>query len=183
MKTTLPNMILVGGSHRKAGKTELMTRLIEKTRALFPLVCLKICCHDPNDPHDQHTDELIDDYWLIEEEPSGNPLKSSDRLYAAGASRVYRLITAPDTLQEGFQDFLQSLNPGEMVLVESNSIREYVQPGLFLFIRKEDPAPEKLSSRKYHHLADYTLSYIQGTFSPGLAEITLPEAFYQPQLS
>lgn len=173
MQKELKNMIIVGGSHRQCGKTETASHIIKKLSTKNEVSCLKISCHDINESRDTKADFMIDDYWLVKEEPSEGT-KSTDKMYAAGAKAVYRLIVTPENISEGFDVFLETIDPGSIVVCESNSIREHIKPALFVFIELKSNEREKNSSAKVKKYADIIIKNDEGSFSPSPEKIKIP---------
>ena len=170
----LNNMIIVGGSHRQSGKTEIACHIIKKLVKKGPVVCLKVCCHDANDARDIKADFMLDDYWLVKEEPSEGT-KSTDKMYAIGASAVYRLIVMKEALPEAFQLFLDEEKQDKMVVCESNSLRELVEPAMFVFVDKKSDEKEKNSSSRVRQYADVIIENDGTKFSPSPEKIKIPD--------
>jgi hypothetical protein len=173
MQTELNNMILIGGSHRQSGKTDIACHIIEKTIKSGPIVCLKVCCHDANDARDTKADLMLDDFWLVKEEPQEGT-KSTDRMYASGAQVVYRLIVMRETLEEGLQLFLETIGENKIIICESNSLRDLVKPFLFIFVDKITAEKEKNSSSRVRQYADVIIENNKGTFNPAIEKIKVP---------
>lgn len=174
MENKLKNMIIVGGSHRQSGKTDVACQIIKKLVKKGSVVCLKVCCHDPSDARDLKADFTLDDYWLVKEEPSEGT-KSTDKMYAIGASAVYRLIVMKDALQEAFKLFLEEVEQDKMVVCESNSLRELVEPAMFVFVDKKSEDKEKYSSARVRKFADVIIKNDGVKLSPSPEKIKIPD--------
>lgn len=167
-------MIIIGGSHRQSGKTDIACHIIKKLMKKGPVVCLKVCCHDINDSRDIKADFMLDDFWLVKEEPQEGT-KSTDRMYASGANVVYRLIVMRETLEEGFELFLQTVGDKQMIVCESNAISDLIKPALFVFIEKKSEEKEKNSSARVKKFADIIIENDGEKFKPGLEKIKVPD--------
>lgn len=174
MEQELKKMIIIGGSHRQSGKTDVACHIIKKLMKKGPVICLKVCSHDPNDLRDTKADFMLDDYWLVKEEPSEGT-KSTDKMYASGAKAVYRLIAMKEALNEAFELFLEEVGTESVVVCESNSLREIVKPALFVFVQKKTDEKEKNSSARVRQFADIIIENTGEQFKPGLQKIEIPD--------
>ncbi|MBS4013303.1 MAG: hypothetical protein KGZ97_06015 [Bacteroidetes bacterium] len=174
MRKEFDNMIVIGGSHRQSGKTDVACHIIKKLMKSGPVICLKVCCHDINDSRDTKADFMLDDYWMVKEEPQEGT-KSTDKMYAAGARAVYRLIVMRETLEEGFNLFLEAIGDKQMVVCESNSIIDIIKPASFIFISKQSEEKEKNSSSRVRKFADIIVENDGEKFKPALDKIKLPD--------
>ncbi|WP_275255051.1 hypothetical protein, partial [Klebsiella pneumoniae] len=70
-------------------------------------------------------------YELVEEQETiGN--KDIMKLLAAGCQKVFLLKVFQENLAEAIQQFLKAVPAQALIICESNSLRNVVQPGLFL---------------------------------------------------
>lgn len=174
MQREMNNLIIVGGSHRQCGKTEIASNIIKRLSKKGAVICLKISCHDVNESRDTKADFMIDDYWLVKEEPSEGT-KSTDKMYIAGARVVYRLIVTRENLEEGFETFIDTVGDNHMIVCESNSLREIAKPALFVFINLKTEEKEKNSSARVKQFADIIIENDGGSFNPKPEKIKIPD--------
>src|SRR5699024_2956550 len=95
-------------------------------------------------------------YELIEEENvRGN--KDTMQLLRSGAMQVFLLKAFEDSLKEGFYEFLKQIPKDALIICESNTLRKYVKPGLFIMMenRKKKMKP---TAQMVYDLADKVLT-------------------------
>ena len=73
--------------------------------------------------------------YCITDEVNAPADKDTARLLAAGASKVFWLRTLKTHLHEGFSALLERVEPDSMLVCESNSLRQVVEPGIFLMVK------------------------------------------------
>ena len=161
-------MLLLGAAGRNAGKTLFACRLIEQLRKKSRVVALKVstirgeggeCVRGRTDCGVCSSLKLP--YELIEErDPDGK--KDTSRMAGAGAETAYWLKARPWALDDGIKDFLGRLDPGVLVVCESNSLREVVVPDLFLMFR--GGGTTKKSARGVLKYVDREVRFENGTF-------------------
>ena len=125
-------IVLVGGDGRGVGKTALVCAVIQ----LFPAMrwtAVKVS------PHVEHS------------ELSHQNESDTARMLAAGAERAM-LMCAPAERMQACAGELRELGRAEHLIVESTSVRAFLEPDLFLCVVKD--APTKLSLRNELNRAD-----------------------------
>jgi hypothetical protein len=140
-----PNFLLVGGTGRNSGKTEFASSVIRFVKDIHPVVGLKVTtfkegdekCHGQRDAHTAA--RYFPTGYQITEEKQAGPDKDTSRMLQAGAGRVYWLRARRECLSEGLDEVLRMVEPGELVICESNSLRHILKPDLFLVIRDQSP--------------------------------------------
>ncbi|MHC4656033.1 MAG: hypothetical protein ACYS91_13610 [Planctomycetota bacterium] len=88
------------------------------------------------------------------EETDSNSEKDTARLLAAGAKRVFWLRVMKQRLEEGLTTLLDIIGPDSVSICESNSLRQVVEPGLFLMVKGRDLKTWKSSARDVKKYAD-----------------------------
>jgi molybdopterin-guanine dinucleotide biosynthesis protein A len=96
----------------------------------------------------------LDGDFYITEETDGNSKKDTARLLAAGAKRVFWLRILKKSLKEGLTALLDIIGPDAVTICESNSLRQVVEPGLFLMVKGQDLKTWKSSAREVKKYAD-----------------------------
>jgi molybdopterin-guanine dinucleotide biosynthesis protein len=157
-------IVVVGGQTRNIGKTSVVAGLI---RALPEVawVAFKLT-------HHWHEAESGDEpaFAVLEEQERGAGSDSA-RYLQAGAVRSFWVRTRPGRMAEAMpwlrEEFARAQALGQHVIVESNSILEFVQPDLYLTVI--DPTVEdcKESARRYLERADAVLVAGRSGFSEG----------------
>lgn len=159
-----PQMILIGSSGRNGGKTTLAEAVIRAWSGLLPIGALKVTsisrpgaqCPRGGAGCGACTDIGGADF-VLEEERGAVSGKDTARLRSAGAESVFWLRCLAGALRRGFQAFLEKVPPSALIICESNSLRETVQPGCFIMLLEGEtikPTAERVLDR-----ADLTVRY------------------------
>lgn len=155
-----PGMLLIGAAHRNAGKTEFACEVIRRHAPTHRVVAVKVTCvHDREGLCPRGGEgcgvcgALPGPYCLTEEQRSDLP-KDTSRLLRAGAAQVFWLRVRKENLAEGMAAVLARIPAGTLVVCESNSARQAVEPGLFVIARRADDSSTKSSCAAVVHHAD-----------------------------
>ncbi len=172
--------VVIGGHTRNIGKTSVMAGLIRGLASLG-WTAVKITqyghgvCSLDGEPCECAPKEHA--YVLREER---NPQGKGDtcRFLAAGARRALWLRVRQGQLAEALPELWQALGRDEHVVIESNSILEFLRPALYLVVL--DPAKRdsdfKSSARRFLALADAFIPVGSHLETRAWAEIN-PQAF------
>lgn len=152
------NTLLISGSGRNVGKTNFIRQVIERNAAQ-KLVAIKITPHFHEPTIGLIPISITENYRIFQETDSFSTKDSSLFLHA-GADKVFYIQTTDIYLEEAFQLTIKQLLPDQPVIVESAALRKFVDPGLYLFIRKKDQEV-KPSAMEMQQLAD-TIIYSNG---------------------
>lgn len=158
MLTSLTNMLLIGGATRNVGKTSFTVSVIRRFSAKTPIVALKVKTIYPNDSffHGKKDKTPLSGNYRITEETTQTGSEDTNRMLQAGANRVFRLKVKAPFIKEAFAVLQGIMGNKERFawVCESNSLREVVQPGLFLLIAHKDSDKMKPSAKRLQYLAD-----------------------------
>ncbi|GHV79215.1 hypothetical protein AGMMS49944_10060 [Spirochaetia bacterium] len=159
-------MILIGGTGRNRGKTVLAEELIRRFKDRFPVVGLKVTtvAHAggicPRGGDGCGACAITEKYVLTEESegslatlPAGCSNKDTARLLRAGAERVFWLRSLRSALDEGYLAVLEKIPQKALVIGESNSLREVVEPGCFIMVGSGPEEQVKPSAARVLSLA------------------------------
>lgn len=149
-------IVVVGGHSRNVGKTSVVAGLIAALPACN-WTAFKITqfghgrCSLNGAPCDCAP---VDRCWALTEEKDLSGTSDSSRFLVAGARRAFWVRTEQGRLYEALPAIQRKLAEGENVIIESNSILQFVQPDLYITVL--DPATEdfKSSAQKYLERAD-----------------------------
>lgn len=131
-------LLIVGGTGRDVGKTELVCRLIAAFGDRYPIYGLKVSAIYPDElqHHGHHTkDELRGSLYR---ETNAETHKDTARMLRAGAREVYYLREDGAKIGEGYALFRELLPAGALVVCESNSLAGIVRPALHIVVRGAD---------------------------------------------
>jgi hypothetical protein len=156
-------MLLIGATGRHAGKTEFACGLLRHFVRTQPVTAVKItviretggACPRGGVGCGVCT-SLNGNYDIMEEADRTGP-KDTMRLLRAGANRVYWLRVRDMHMEAGLAALYGLIDPQTPVICESNSIRNAVEPGLFLMVKDKRSSACKESARAVAPLADRTV--------------------------
>jgi len=157
-------IVVVGGHSRNVGKTSVVAGLIAALPACN-WTAFKITqfghgrCSLNGEPCDCAP---VDRCWAITEEKDLSGTSDSSRFLVAGAKRAFWVRTEQGQLQEALPAIQRKLAETENVIIESNSILQFVEPDLYITVL--DPATEdfKASAQKYLERADAVVLHGNG---------------------
>jgi molybdopterin-guanine dinucleotide biosynthesis protein A len=136
-----PNFIILGATGRNTGKTEFACRLIERfsiTHAVYGVKAIAIKRDEGACPRGGTgcgvCSSLSSDFEIVEETTAGN-IKDTQRMLEAGAKKVFMLKVFKDSLRKGVDALMEHLPESAMVVCESNTLRNVIEPGLFFVIK------------------------------------------------
>lgn len=149
-----PQMIQIGSTGRNSGKTMVAQTLIQRFKGQQAIYALKIITITGQRGKCQRGGvgcgicTSIDDGFELIEETNTLGMKDTMVLLRAGAQKVFLLKAFEDHLLDGFKAFLEKVPAGAGIICESNSLREYIQPGLFIMMdnqkRRQKPTAAKV---------------------------------------
>ena len=169
------NILMIGSSERNLGKTEFICRLIAKQSVISDIVGLKITVIEDVDgvvlkPSSQHCDSFfqLDGDFTIFHETDKAGRKDTHRMLRAGAKEVFWVVALRSKLPEAMvaleQTFIDyKIRKTTPVVLEGNSVRHLIEPGLFLIIKGQGRDIVKESCLQVLPLADKLVdSYGEG---------------------
>lgn len=140
----IPNMLMVGATQKKLGKTQVACALVKKFSAKYPIIAIKATL--------PYTDTESKYEILDEQNTSGT--KDTAQLLAAGATRVFWLKASKPHLEETTLSLLDKIGRQAVLICESTSLRRVVEPGLFIMVADPDTRAWKPSAPEFAKLAD-----------------------------
>lgn len=175
----LDEMLMIGSTESNVGKTELACALLRKFSKSCNITGIKVTTIKDEDGRCPRGGEgcgvcsSLEGVYHITEELNRNSGKDTARLLAAGASRVFWLRVLKEHIQEGMTAVLEIIGKDAVSICESNSLREIVEPGLFLITRKSNSESWKNSARRVKKYADKVVSSDGSNFDFDLDRIKL----------
>lgn len=161
--------VVVGGHTRNIGKTAVMVGLIHGLRGL-DWMAVKITqyghgvCSRDAEPcgcaPQQHP-------FVLSEEQDARGRGDTCRYLAAGARRALWLRVRQGQLGEAFPTFCEALGGANYVVVESNSILEFLRPAVYLAVLDSSARDFKASALRYVAAAD-ALVPVESRFDPAV---------------
>lgn len=129
------HLITVGGTGRNVGKTEFVCRLIAKMSRSFDVFGLKVSAMFPDELlyHGDHSD--IKKAGQMFEELRTDTKKDTSRMLRAGARRVFFLRCDEKDIPGAYEEFRRIIPSRSIVVCESNSLDEFIHPGLRIMVK------------------------------------------------
>jgi molybdopterin-guanine dinucleotide biosynthesis protein A/nucleoside-triphosphatase THEP1 len=177
----LDGMLMIGSASTNVGKTELACALLERFSKKQNIVGIKVTTIKDKDGQCPRGGEgcgvcsSLDGNFCITEEFNKNSGKDTSRLLAAGAGRVFWIQVLKDHLLEAITALLDTIGPEAISICESNSLRQVIEPGLFLMVRNNDSDFRKSSARSVRKYADRIVVSDGNSFNLDLGRIKLAD--------
>jgi molybdopterin-guanine dinucleotide biosynthesis protein A len=156
----LDGMLMIGSAGANVGKTELACSLIKKFVKIRPIIGIKVTTIEAKDGQCPRGGEgcgvcsLLEGDFAITEEADSDSEKDTARLMASGAGQVFWLRVMKEHLEQGINDLLSVVGSDAVLVCESNSLRQVVEPGLFLMVESRSVKKWKASAREVKEYAD-----------------------------
>ena len=142
-----PNILLIAGAGRNAGKTKLACSIIKSVSKYRDVTAIKISPHFHQINKDQNILVQTSEFVIIEEKLQTE--KDSSKMLQAGAKKVFYIQVKQSHLDLAFNFILPYIKKGS-IICESGGLNEIIRPGLFLFVHKNKEIPEnKIGILKY----------------------------------
>ncbi|RLD48656.1 MAG: hypothetical protein DRI94_12180 [Bacteroidetes bacterium] len=153
----MKNLLIIGGAARNVGKTTFIENIIRKFSTSHKIVSIKIKTIYPNDYffHGKDVNPLSkSEPYRITEIKKEDFKSDSGRMLNAGAYKVYKIKTKAEQLLNAFNNCLSDIGENVVIICETNSLRGFVRPALYLFIKMNDIDEMKQSAKKLCKFAD-----------------------------
>jgi molybdopterin-guanine dinucleotide biosynthesis protein len=171
-------MVMVGGHTRNIGKTSVIEGIIRALPEMnWTAVKITQFGHGVCSVNGESCGCAVTEHrYSISEERKGSPATDTARFHSAGARRALWVRTKQGDLFTALDALRGEIENDEHVIVESNSLRRFVTPAIYLQVIDPLNADFKLSARQFFDLADaYVLvtgSRDDEAFSPKTADQT-----------
>ena len=149
-----PNLLLISGSGRDAGKTRLVCLMIQKWKSTTSVAAIKISPH-----HHESDDSMLkvhagEGYTIWQEK--NKSWKDSGKFVEAGADPVFYIEAGDSHLSDAFIQTVALCDKEQLLVCESGGLANYIKPGLLVFIQS---GGEIISEKKEHvkSLADLVI--------------------------
>jgi len=172
-------MLMIGSAGSNVGKTELACAILRRLAGRHKIVGLKVTAikekngQCPRGGAGCGVCSSLEGVFYITEEKNSGAGKDTSRLLAAGAERVFWLRVLKSHLAEGLTALLDVIGPDAVSICESNSLRQVVEPGLFLMVKGTNAKSWKDSARKVKRYADRIVVCDGKNFDLDLSRIEL----------
>ncbi len=161
---------MIGSAGSNVGKTELACTLLGRFSKSCDVIGIKVTTIRDKEGQCPRTGEgcgvcsSLEGVYSITEELDSISGKDTARLLAAGASRVFWLRVREEHLMEGITALLEVAGRDTVSICESNSLRQVVEPGLFLMVKSRNSKKWKSSAAGVKKYADRIVISDGGSF-------------------
>lgn len=145
-------IVVIGGHARNVGKTSVITGLISALPE-YHWTAIKISQH-VHGPDLRNAESSNANHSAISEEKKRGGDSDTSRFLAAGAARVWWVQAQPEGLAEVMPAIRQRITEAENVILESNSVLDFLQPDLYIAVLNPAIQDFKLSAQKFFDRAD-----------------------------
>ncbi|MDT8301780.1 MAG: molybdenum cofactor guanylyltransferase [Sedimentisphaerales bacterium] len=156
----LDGMLMIGSAGSNVGKTELACAILGKFSRNCDVIGIKATTIKNKEGQCPRGGEgcgvcsSLEGVYSIVEELDSSSEKDTARLLAAGANRVFWLRIREEHLLEGITALLDVIGHNAVSICESNSLRQVVEPGLFLMVGSRETKNWKSSAESVKQYAD-----------------------------
>jgi len=156
----IPKMIMVGGNSRNSGKTSVACSIISKLSATHEVIGLKVTSIRPseNEMHGNHLEEIKPGYTIFEEHNYDSD-KDTSKMLRAGATHVYFIRVEDTFAEQAILHFFSSYINNEFIVCESRSLRNIIEPGLFLMMVRNPVSGRLKEVADYLDKADFIFDF------------------------
>lgn len=137
-------VLMVGAFEKHSGKTTLSERIIRKFSDCG-IYAVKITIHRTEDTQEKYS---------ITEDTEIKPNKDTGRLKLAGAVKVFWVRCNSASAQKAVTEVMSLIPADAPVICESNMARKYLEPALFIMVRRCEPGPVKETAVTVEKFAD-----------------------------
>ena len=144
------NLLIVGGTGRNVGKTEFVCRLIQKFSSQKKIYALKVSSIFPDEElfHGDHSNIGGPINQQLFEEIRLNTTKDTSRMLRAGGHKVFYLRSDDKNILSRFAEFISHTPTDALIVCESNSLWQFVKPGLFIMVTSETQVIKQRSKKQ-----------------------------------
>jgi len=174
------NLILIGSSARNSGKTTLALRLIKEFKNQYKISVLKITSISSKDAACPHPASggcgacSIKQDYVLQKESEAQSKKDTSLILASGIQKDFWLRTLYTSIKKGFDEFLSLNKDSDIIICESNILREYIKPAVFIML-VDSNSQIKNTAQKVMRYADLKINapFQESDFTKILSKINL----------
>jgi hypothetical protein len=131
----IPNLLIISGKGTKSGKTSMACRIIRQFSE-SGITSVKLSPHYHEASPGLILISASDGYSIYEETQRGTG-KNTSRMLDAGADRVFLACAWDYPVEEAFALIIKNIPSGTPIICESPSLRNYIEPGVFIIMERE----------------------------------------------
>jgi molybdopterin-guanine dinucleotide biosynthesis protein len=152
-----PSILLIAGNGRKTGKTSLALQIIQKFAKDYRIYGLKVTTMYPEELKNHGTKKMSASNFEFLHETGTNPLKDTAKMLNAGAMDAYYVSVEEEMLPKALESLFLQMNTNNLIVCESGSLRNYLRPGLFIYLEDSEKENNKDKNRNIKEKADLVL--------------------------
>ncbi len=155
----LTSLLLIGSTTRMAGKTTLVCKIIKKF-SNKNIIAVKITPIRKSDK--KYHNEVLNNPtgFVIEEEKTKNAGKDTSLFLAAGAKKSFWIRAQSNHIENAISKLLKKIPKGALLICESNSLRQIIEPSLFILVKgKGKIKPSSSKVIKYADIRVYSSEF------------------------
>lgn len=158
------------------GKTHLICSLLEHFTSEKRVNAVKfITYYDGDDAYHGSELEPLSANFDIREETNISGKKDSSAMLRSGASKVLVVRSKVEHMRDAFLNLRGLLDVNIPVIVESNSLRSIIEPGIFVMLRPEELTDTKNSATRVFDEADIVICMNKSRFDDIVSLIELTD--------
>lgn len=161
-------LLTVGGTGRDVGKTEFICWLIGEFSRRYSVYGFKVSAVYPGEECHHGTHDKNRSTMDLFEEKDRTLAKDTSRMLRAGATKVFYLRSEDKNIVAGYHEFILNVPQEALVVCESNSLAEFIKPGLSIVVTNPDKV---VKTRARHRLKQADLVVV----SDGISSFTNQE--------
>jgi len=171
-----PHLLVVGGTDRNVGKTELICRLIARCarRQDRAILALKVSAVYPDETLFHGSHDYNEPPFQLFEETDRTGTKDTCRMLRAGARRVFYLRCPDSDILDAYHRFRKNLPAATTIICESNSLADFIRPGLLVMVTTPAGTDKARAIRQLAR-ADLVVNSDGSSGFPDVARITLDD--------
>ena len=155
----IPDLILIGGNTRHVGKTTLACEIIRTFSVAQPIIACKVTSIYKNDTKHHGKHELIlEKDFQITKERTDIPLKDTGKMLRCGAKQAFYVQARDNFVDKAWKSFIQQVSGKNMLVCESRSLRRFVEPGIFIYLKNSRVENEKPGHLELEKRADVVVT-------------------------
>jgi hypothetical protein len=150
---------MIGATARQSGKTELASCIIKKFCNKEKITGIKVTTlHEGDTSFHRSMNLPLNEKFIIEKSTLQGKNKSTDRMLVAGATETYWVHSKAGFLNDALQQLLTLIDKNSFIVCESNSLRKFVEPDIFIMIKNLNNSI-KNSVSDILEFADFTVNF------------------------
>ena len=175
----LPGWLVVGATGRNAGKSELACAVIARLHGAHPITGVKvtvIASEESVCPRGRlgcGACTGLDGAYEIREEDGSQPGKDTCRMLESGARAAFWVRCRSGGVGPALAALSPRIDPGTLVVAESNSLVRYARPDLFLMLRPARSSTVKPTAAAVLALAQRVVVSDDGAFDLDLRHLAV----------